>query len=165
MTDAFYPPVAFHFSVSLDGALGSSPDASFQEVSGIKVEFGTEEVAEGGQNQFAHRLPTQARYANLVLKRGVVVAASPLASWMSNTLGSQLTRPIKLRELMVTLQNEQHDPLINWRFVNAYPVRWETSSLNAMENTVLTETMEFAYHYFERAVIDRRPVTATGRQQ
>ncbi|MFG3756273.1 phage tail protein, partial [Klebsiella pneumoniae] len=102
MADVFYPPVAFHFSITLDGALGNSPDASFQEVSGIKVEFGTEDVVEGGQNQFAHRLPTQAKYANLVLKRGVVVAASPLASWMSNTLGSQLTRPIRLRELMVT---------------------------------------------------------------
>jgi phage tail-like protein len=155
-----YPPVAFHFGVTLDGA-GSS-DASFQEVSGIRVEFGNEEVVEGGQNQFVHRLPTQAKYANLVLKRGVVVTTSPLADWVAQTLASQLTKPIRPRQLMVTLKNEQHDPLITWTFVNAYPVRWEVSPMNAMESAILTETMELAYHYFERSVIDRRPKQATA---
>ncbi len=155
-----YPPVAFHFGVSLDG--NGASDASFQEISGIKVEFSNEEVVEGGQNQFVHRLPTQAKYANLVLKRGVVVTTSPLADWVSRTLASYLTRPIELRQLMVTLKNAQHDPLITWTFVNAYPVRWEISPLNAMESTILTETMELAYHYFERSVIDRRPSQPTS---
>jgi phage tail-like protein len=156
-----YPPVAFHFGVSLLGPgpapRGTPLDASFQEVSGIQVEFGNEEVVEGGQNQFVHRLPTRAKYANLVLKRGVVVMSSPLAAWVSRTLASYLTQPIQLRDLMVTLKNEQHDPLITWTFVNAYPVRWEVSPMNSMESSVLTETMELAYHYFERSVIDSRP--------
>jgi len=156
-----YPPVAFHFGVTLDGARtsakGTPPDASFQEVSGIRVESGHEEVVEGGQNKFVHRLPKQLTYGNLVLKRGVVVMPSPLADWVAVTLGSELARPIQLRNLMVTLKNEQHDPLITWTFVNAYPVKWETAALNAMESSVFTETMELAYQYFERAVIDRRP--------
>jgi phage tail-like protein len=158
-----YPPVAFHFSVSLDDA-GDS-DASFQEVSGIRVEFGSEDVVEGGQNQFVHRLPTQAKYANLVLKRGVVVTDSPLADWMAQTMASQLTVPIRPRHLMVTLMNEEHAPLIAWSFFNAYPVRWEVSPMNAMENAILTETMELAYHSFTRSVTDRRPSPSTGREQ
>jgi phage tail-like protein len=161
-----YPPVAFHFGVSLLGAdnapVGTPNDASFQEVSGIRVEFGNEEVAEGGQNQFVHRLPTQAKYANLVLKRGVVVMSSPLADWVSGTLASYLAKPIELRDLMVTLKNAQHDPLITWTFANAYPVRWEVSSMNSTESVVLTETMELAYHYFERSVIDQRPSQAVS---
>jgi phage tail-like protein len=158
-----YPPVAFHFGVSLDG--GGTFDASFQEVSGIRVESGSEDVSEGGQNQFVHRLPTQAKYANLVLKRGVVVTSSPLADWVSQTLASYLSEPIRLRNLIVTLKNEQHDPLITWTFANAYPVKWEVSPMNAMESAVLTETMELAYQYFERSVIDRRPSPATGPRE
>ena len=161
-----YPPVAFHFGVSLlgenDTPIGTPNDASFQEVSGIRVEFGNEEVAEGGQNQFVHRLPTHAKYATLVLKRGVVVAASPFADWVSRTLASYLAKPIELRNLMVTLKNEIEKPLITWTFTNAYPVRWEVSPMNAMESAVFTETMELAYHYFEREVVDTQPSQAVS---
>ena len=88
-----YPPVGFHFSVALDAgilldSLFSGPDASFQEVSGMRVQFGSEDVAEGGVNQFVHRLPKPPTYSNLTLKRGVVVLPSPLAFWVSGTLGS-----------------------------------------------------------------------------
>jgi len=162
-----YPPVAFHFVVGLDGAPGDSKwpdaDASFQEVSGIRVQFGTEDVAEGGVNQFVHRLPKPPTYSNLTLKRGVVVAPSPLATWVSSTLASLLTSPIRPRNLFVILRNEDGNPLIMWTFMNAYPVAWETSALNAMESSVLTETMEFSYNFFERKVLDRRPSPPSGR--
>src|ERR1700694_4444117 len=145
-----YPPVAFHFGVSLlgenDTPIGTPNDASFQEVSGIRVEFGNEEVAEGGQNQFVDRLP----------------APAPFADWVSRTLASYLAKPIELRNLMVTLKNEIEKPLITWTFTNAYPVRWEVSPMNAMESAVFTETMELAYHYFEREVVDTQPSQAVS---
>ena len=152
-----YLPVAFHFSVSLDSAFGPSPrgadiDASFQEVSGIRVEFGSESVEEGGENRFVHRLPTAAKYADLVLKRGVVVENSPLAKWVGETLATNLAKPIVPRDIFVTLRNAEHAPLILWTFVKAYPVQWETSAMNAMESAILTETMHFSFHYFERTV-------------
>src|ERR1700694_3270238 len=153
-----YPAVAFNFGVWVDGISGSSAngttaDAAFQEVSGIKVEYDPFSVPEGGENRFVHRLPTPAKYSNRVLKRGVVVETSRLSQWVSESLGSTLARPIKPREVMVTLRNENFEPLITWTFTNAYPVRWETSPLNAMENAVLTETMELCYNYFTRKVI------------
>src|SRR3954467_9970405 len=109
-----YPPVAFHFVVGFDGVPSDSKwpdaDASFQEVSGIQVKFGTEDVAEGGVNQFVHRLPKPPTYSNLVLKRGVVVLPSPLAAWVAATLGSLLSSPIKPRDVFDTLRNEKCDP-------------------------------------------------------
>lgn len=158
-----YPAVAFNFGVWVDGISGSSAngataDASFQEVSGIKVEYAPLfEVAEGGENRFVHRLPTPAKYANLVLKRGVVVETSRLAQWVGESVGSNLARPLKPREVIVTLRNEFFEPLITWTFTNAYPVRWETSPLNSMENAVLTETMELCYSTFTRKVTIPRP--------
>src|SRR2546423_11216984 len=117
-----YPPVAFHFVVGFDGVPSDSKwpdaDASFQEVSGIRVQSGTEAVREGGVNQFVHRLPKPPTYSNLTLKRGVVVAASPLATWVAATLGSLLTNPITPRDLFVILRNENGNPLILWKFAN-----------------------------------------------
>jgi phage tail-like protein len=150
-----YPAVAFNFIVSVDGvtgtaADGTTADASFQEVSGIKVDFNHEEVQEGGENRFVHRLPKTPRYGNLVLKRGVVAETSRLAQWVGETLGSTFARQIKPRTVTVTLRNENCDPLIHWTFVNAYPVSWDIAQMNAMENTILTETMELSYNYFTR---------------
>jgi len=148
-----YPPVAFYFGVRLDGAKAAA-DASFQEVSGIRVELGSETLTEGGENRFVHRLPKPPTYSNLLLKRGVVVAKSAFADWAANTLRNVLSQPIAPRNVTVTLKNEKNDPLIQWLFVNAYPVRWETSPFDSLQSTVLTETLELAYHYFHRTVVN-----------
>lgn len=145
-----YPPVAFHFRVAVGPpSKAATADASFQEVSGIQVQFGNEEVVEGGENRFSHRLPTAAKFANLVLKRGVVVKGSPLAKWVGATLGGNLSKPIVPQDVTVSLLDEQHQPLMTWAFTNAYPLRWDISAMNAMENALLTETMELSYNYFQ----------------
>ena len=155
MSETYYPPGAFYFSVQLLGsltpfALLTDVDASFQEVSGIQAEFGTEEVVEGGENRFAHRLPKQAKYSNLVLKRGVVTESSVLAEWVGQTIGASLSLPIVPQNILVTLLNASGIPSIAWGFVNAYPLRWEVGPLDSMDNKILTESLEFSYNYFER---------------
>jgi phage tail-like protein len=151
----YYPPGAFYFSVQLIGAVGVASlltdiDNSFEEVSGITAEFQTEEIAEGGENRFKHRLPTQASYSNLVLKRGVVTIDSVLAEWCGETIGANLALPIVTQNILVMLLNEQGIPSIAWGFSNAWPIKWDISAMNAQENKVLTETLEFSYNYFER---------------
>lgn len=158
MSEIYRPPVAFHFSVTLFGSLApfsaaSGVDGSFQEVSGIQVEQQVEEVVEGGENRFVHRLPRPARYSNLVLKRGVVTRSSVLAEWVGQTVGSSLSLPVIPQNLLVMLLDAEGDPVVVWGFVNAWPVRWETGTLDSQRNEVLTETMEFTYGYFERLVL------------
>lgn len=155
MSDAYYPPGAFHFTVTVIGSLTplvalTSIDANFMEVSGIQAEFGTEEVAEGGENRFIHRLPTQAKYSNLVLKRGLVTKDSILGEWVGKTIGSRLSLPILPQNLVVSLLNEKRFPLVVWGFINAYPVRSQVAPLNSMENNILVESLELAYNYFAR---------------
>lgn len=155
MADEYYPPGAFYFSVQVLGSgtalsVLTDIDASFQEVSGIQAEFGVEEVTEGGENRFVHRLPRPAKYSNLVLKRGVVTQASFLALWVGQTIGSSLSLPIVPQNLLVSLLGEEGLPKIVWLFVNAYPLKWEVAALNSEDNKVLTESMEFAYNYFDR---------------
>lgn len=155
MADEYYPQSGFYFTVSVLGsgtalAMLTDIDASFQEVSGIKSEFGVEEVTEGGENRFVHRLPQPAKYSNLILKRGIVSGDSVLGEWVGQTIGSGLSIPIITQNLVVSLLNEDGNPTVVWGFVNAYPIRWEIAAMNSMENKVLTETLEFSYNYFER---------------
>jgi phage tail-like protein len=156
--DAYYPPPGFHFRVTVlgVGALAAETtgvDASFQEVSGIVARWDTDDVVEGGENRFVHHLPTRPRYEPLVLRRGVVTRDSFFAEWVGQTIGSRLILPVVPQHLLVTLLDTEGDPLVAWGFVNAWPLRWETASMNAMSNEVLTETMEFSYQYFERLTL------------
>jgi len=155
MTDEYYPPGAFYFTVTVLGSatavsLLTSIDASFQEVSGIEAQLDTEPVVEGGENRFVYQLPKPAKYSNLVLKRGVVTKDSFLAEWVGQTVGSRLSLPILPQNLLVTLLNENGMPSIVWGFVNAFPLRWEVGSMSSTDNKILTETLEFSYNYFER---------------
>ena len=143
-----YPPVAFYFKLSF-GGVGSLLDASFKEVSGISMEMDTEEITEGGNNRYKHRVPTSTKYPNLVLKRGYVPIASTLISWCEDTFGGGLSTTIKTKTIMVSLLNEYGLPLKSWNFVNAWPVKWSASDLNSMNNEILIETLEFSYSYFE----------------
>jgi phage tail-like protein len=155
MSDAYHPPPAFYFTVTVLGSatalsLLTSIDASFQDISGIEAEFQTEEVVEGGENRFAHRLPKQGKYPNLVLKRGAVTKDSFLLEWVGQTVGSGMSLPILPQNILVTLLNESGNPAIAWGFVNAYPVKTSVSGLNSEDNKILIETLELSYNYFER---------------
>jgi hypothetical protein len=65
--NAWYPLPAFYFKVITGLRLGA--DTSFQEVRGIGSEIETEEVVEGGENRFVHRLPKAVKHPQLELKR------------------------------------------------------------------------------------------------
>lgn len=155
LSASYYPPAAFHFAVSIvpgtaQPTLMPLIDASFQEVTGLTGEIGSEEVNEGGENRFTHKLPKAAKYPNLVLKRGLVSTTSELILWFNNTLTAGLNLPIKTHNVVVQLLNEDGLPLVVWTVSNAYPARWEISALNSMESKVVVETMELAYNFFER---------------
>jgi phage tail-like protein len=136
-------PVSFHFKVTLAGS-SDDEDNRFQEVSGLSAEVAVEEFREGGVNTFAYRLPTGAKYGNLVLKRGYLSKTS-LAEWCRRAVEEFTFQP---RTVDVSLLNESHQPLAQWSFTMAYPVKWSVSDLRALDNTLAIETLELAYQRF-----------------
>jgi len=139
---------SFYFSVKLSGG-GSGTDAAFQEVSGLSKEFGMEEVSSGGENRFKYRLPGHVSYPNLVLKRGIVLTDSPLIEWCQRTLDAGLADPVQTRDITLRLLDENGHVSMSWNFVKAYPIKWSMSDLKSQESSILIETIELAYHYFE----------------
>lgn len=141
-----YPPVGFHFRVDFLGLGAGTVDSRFQEVAGLSVELGVEELEEGGENRFAHRLPGRAKYGNLVLRRGLV-KDSQLVDWCENAILHFQFQPVTVN---VTLLNELHEPLVAWRFERAWPVKWALSDFKAQESAIVVETLELAYSHFTR---------------
>ena len=145
--ETHYPPVGFHFRVHFDLDGLQDQDTRFQEVTGLAAELGIEEVAEGGENRFSHRLPTRGRYTNLVLKRGLLVD-SGLVQWCKDAIENQIFEPTTVD---VTLLNDTHEPLGDtFSYQRCWPVKWAVSDYKAQENAIVIETLELAYSFYRR---------------
>lgn len=141
-----YPLPGFYFRLTFPLELGLA-DTSFKEVSGMSMEMGIEEIAEGGENRFKHRVPTGAKYQNLVLKRGVTSSISVLSLWCEATIAGGLSSKIITQTVILSLLDEDSFPIKNWSFINAWPVKWEFSPLDSMKNEILIESLELSYDY------------------
>lgn len=140
---AVYPPVGFHFQVRFEIS-NEAIDARFQEVSGISSDLETEDVTEGGENRFKYKLPVRISHPSLVLKRGMVTD-SALIKWIRNALDNFDITPISI---VVSLLNENHQPLISYAFINAYPLKWSVSAFNAESSNLVIETIEMYYQFY-----------------
>lgn len=144
------PPVGFHFKVEV---LGLTPvedsDVRFTDVGGLSVELATEEVPEGGENRFVQRYPVRAKYPDLVLKRGLMTR-SAVWEWVQRCVEQLDITP---HDVNVTLLNDRHEPLVTWRLVGAYPVKWSVADLSATANAYVVESLQLAYRYF---TLDKR---------
>ncbi len=145
MAGIFYPPVGFHFAVAFELFPQGLQDGRFQEVSGLNVEMQMENVKEGGENRFEHSLPVRAKFGDLVLKRGLFIG-SGVYRWCENAFENFEFQPVNI---LVSLLNETHTPLMSWHIVHALPKKWEVSAFNAEQNTLAIETMTLNYRYFK----------------
>lgn len=142
MTD-YYPPWSFYYRVEF-GVSRNKDDVRFQAVSGLSVEYDIEEYREGGENRFTHKLPVRTKYADLVLKRGMLTD-SEVVQWCFRALRDREFQPT---DINVILMNEKGEPLRSWKIAHAVPKKWSISDLNANENGVVVETLELSYRYF-----------------
>ncbi|MEG3437617.1 phage tail protein [Pannus brasiliensis CCIBt3594] len=139
----YYPPVGFHFTVEVQDLAGEN-DIRFTEVGGLSVEMGTEEIAEGGENRFIQKYPTRTKYPELVLKRGLLIN-SPVIDWVRQCIEDYQIQP---KDVFIKLLNEEHQPLLTWNVVKAYPTKWAVSDFNASNNAVVIESLQLFYQYF-----------------
>jgi len=128
----------FQFKVDL----GGKAVATFSECAGLEMSVKFEEVREGGQNEFVHRLPGRIEYGNLVLKRGYA-QDNDFFNWCVSCFNRA---KIQRRNVTVTLVNQEHTSnIFAWTFVEAYPVKWSGPSFKAGDNAILIESLELAH--------------------
>ena len=139
----YYPPWGFYYKVEF-GVSQDKNDARFQTVSGLSVEYDMEEYKEGGENRFTHKLPVRTKYADLVLKRGMLTGSATV-QWFLDAFRERVFQP---KTVTVTLMNEKGEPLRTWSIAHAVPKKWTVSDFNSAENSVVVETLELSYQYF-----------------
>lgn len=131
---------AFSFRVSFSGGI-ELDNIPFAEVSGIRVELPYEEVWDGGVNNVSYKLPKQIKLDNLVLKRGAIPHPDKFVEWCEKAIYYFDFNPCSVSVMLVDGDTQ----IKGWEFKNAYPVKFETSTLDAVKNEIVVETVELVY--------------------
>ena len=142
------PPSIGRFIFAVDGGIGEI--GAFTECAGLQVEIEVEEVQEGGQNQFVHRLPGRMRWPNIVLKRGIT-NSDALFEWFRKSSGDGFAgngNKLEHTTGSVTLVDAGGMKVRQWSFVGAFPVKWTGPQLAASHNAAAIEELEIAHHGF-----------------
>lgn len=125
---------------------------AFTEVSGLSVEIETEDVVEGGQNGFVHKLPGRMKWPNLVLKRGIT-NSDGLFEWFAKCSGEGFTaagNKITRSSGEVRLLDTSGEKVVRrWAFEGAFPVKWTGPTLAASSSDVAVEELEVCHRGFK----------------
>ena len=130
------PSTVFRFYVEVD----SKKEAVFTEVSGLSMEMALEDVEEGGNNEFVHRMPGRCKVGNLTLKRGMT-ASNEFLQWSVKVAQGTIEK----KHVSVVMYNVDGSEAMRWNFDNAYPVKWSGPQFKADDKVVALETVELAH--------------------
>ena len=122
----------------------------FMEVSGLEVSIDTEELVEGGQNSFVHKVPGRMTWPNITLKRGITQTDS-LITWLQKSSGEQFTangNKLARSTAAITLMGPQGKRLRAWEFDGAFPIKWTGPRFAADSTDSATEELEITHHGF-----------------
>jgi phage tail-like protein len=133
------------FWVEIDGIAS----AFFTECSGLTAEMEVFEYAEGGLNDFVHKLPVRTKYSNVTLKRGWV-ETDELWSWFASCSSGEIQTKSVSIILYENKGQSQAQPKARWDLAQAYPVRWQGPEFQVDSNSVIVETLELAHHGWTR---------------
>ncbi len=134
------------FLVEVDGV----EIGRFTEVTGLQVDIAVEEVTEGGENSYTHKLPGRMSWPNIVLKRGVTQNDS-LLKWLNKSSGDGFAvggNKLKRSTAAITLMGGGNVRLRSWNFDGAFPVKWTGPKFAASANDAPEEELEIAHHGF-----------------
>jgi len=123
---------------------------TFMEVSGLEVSIETEDVAEGGQNAFTHKLPGRMTWPNITLKRGVT-SQDNLLDWLNASSGEKFAgngNKLTRSSGAITLLDRAGTRLRSWDLEDAYPVKWSGPSFAADSENTADESLEITHHGF-----------------
>lgn len=132
-----YPLPKFHFLVEWGGTR-----IGFTEVTGLSVETEAIEYREGSSPVYSKlKMPGMQKYSNITLKRGVFLGDNEFFNWWNTVSLNTIDR----RDITISLLNENHEPVVVWKVINAWPVKVQSTDLKSDGNEVAIETLELAH--------------------
>lgn len=142
-TDAREDPVtAFRFTVRFDDL----PPGGFSDVTGLTMETEVLEYPEGGLNTHTWRLAGRAKQSNVTFKRGIVNKL--LWDWYQEVANGDF----RARNCTIRIQDPSgSDDRLEFKLIDAFPVKWIGPELAATQNTLAIETLEVAHQGLKRS--------------
>jgi len=136
----------FRFRVEIDNVTR----AGFSDVVIGESATAAIDYREGTDPAQVRKLSGLTKYGNVTLKAGVTtgVGALELYQWHVAVATGQLAQ--NRRRVIVVLQDEAAEDQVRFVISNAWPVKYETSTLSARANEVVIETLELANEGIER---------------
>ena len=125
------------FKVEIEGISVTA----FSEVSGIEADVAVVDNRPGTDKAPGFRkLPGEAHFANIVLKRGLTDDLS-LWQWMQKTLDGKIER----KNGSIVLLSEAGEEVLRFNFRDAWPTKWTGPTLNGGAGGIAIETLEIAH--------------------
>lgn len=134
---ANYPLPKFHFLVEWGGT-----KIGFTEVTGLEVTTEVIEYRDGASPEYSKmKMPGMQSFSNITLKRGTFKGDNQFFQWWNTVALNTIER----RNLVISLLNEAHEPVVVWKVKNAWPLKVQSTDLNATGNETAIESIEIAH--------------------
>jgi phage tail-like protein len=130
---------AYNFIVEFDGnGAANTALGGFSDVSGISTETTMMEYRQGNDKENrVRKIPALHKAGDVTLKRGIMGQVN-FWDWINITR----VDPTHKRTVMITLQDEQRNPVLRWKLINARPLKFTGPTLAAKGgNEVATEEL------------------------
>jgi len=139
------PYANFSFVVVFDGQrLGG-----FTEVSGLATENDVVEYREGSDSaQVIRKIPGVAKFSNITLKRGIISGNTDLWDWRQMVIDGDIAGARKNGSII--MYDKDMQPVAQWEFENAWPVKIVGPSQKSDGNDVAMEELTIAHEYIMR---------------
>lgn len=134
--DNVWPVPKFYFTVKFDSQENT---AVFQEVAGLDIE---NQSLDFRIHQFSMiKLPGIERSGTVTLKKGIFGKDNDIFNWIN----AIKKNTIKRETVTIQLMDEQGNPTITWKLLNAWPTIISGTDLKSEGNEVSIETLELAH--------------------
>jgi phage tail-like protein len=127
----------------------------FMEVSGLEVTVAVDDVEEGGENNYVHKLPGRMTWPNITLKRGIT-QNDTLLEWLNKSSGEQFAASgnrLTRSTAAITLIGPSAERLRAWEFDGAFPVRWKGPDFAVSSTDMAVEELEVTHHGFRAKAV------------
>jgi len=151
MADRTTPYLAFNFVVALQTGSGTDVVGGFSDVSGLHTEITVAEYRNGNAlENHTSKYPSITKAGDVTLKRGVIQNRD-ITDWIEEVRTTGVAG--KRDSVVITLRDEQRQPVASWTLRSVMPIKWTGPTLAAkggadvaMEELVLSaEKIEFAF--------------------
>ena len=143
-----HPYRVFRYKVEID----SITSGAFSEISGLSQSVDVVEFRYGNTSRTTPRkFPGLTKYGNVVLRRGVLGGLDTL-SWILSVASNGTSGPtgIQRKKVTITLVDDAGKDGPKWELIDAWPVSYEVSDLDATSSEVAFETLEIAHEGLTR---------------